>query len=365
MHRHLAVRTFLAILPSFSGGGAERVTVNILNALAASGVSTGLVAINAHGPLSTSLVPAIPVANLGQDSLRRSLWALVREIRRQRPMVVYSTLGYINVALLGLRHFMPPETQIWIREANLPSISLPNNPYPRLMRWAYRLLYPRADRVIATSARMRAELVDEFSVRERQVKLLCNPVDETTIRQVAGRQIPRRNRARRFVAAGRLTGQKGYDRLLELFAANAGQDVELLIAGEGPEFSQLERQVVVLGLEAKVRLLGFVEQPWPLIAGADALLLPSRWEGMPNIALEALACGTPVIATPESGGITELMSQAPTGAVTVAEFGPRFAAAMQVVPPNMGGIMRPSLLPPQYRLESVVCVIREWIAGND
>jgi glycosyltransferase involved in cell wall biosynthesis len=102
----------------------------------------------------------------------------------------------------------------------------------------------------------------------------------------------------------------------------------LTIFGEGELQSALRQQIERLNLKGRVALVGFEPQPAPWLAGADALLLPSRWEGLPNVALEALACGTPVIATPEAGGIGEIAAQAKPGAVTLAAPGHEFVTAM-------------------------------------
>ncbi len=75
-------------------------------------------------------------------------------------------------------------------------------------------------------------------------------------------------------------------------------DAHLTILGDGPRNTKLHDMIISLGVEEKVNLAGFIKNPWAYYAGADTFLLSSRWEGMPNAALEALACGTPVIATP-------------------------------------------------------------------
>ena len=93
--------------------------------------------------------------------------------------------------------------------------------------------------------------------------------------------------------------------------------------------------------------------PWPHFAGADAFLLPSRWEGMPNAALEALACGTTVIATPEAGGIAEVAAEAAGGAVTVAAAGAPFEAAMAAVRASPPEGPRASLLPARFEVAAV------------
>src|SRR5690606_25273938 len=89
-----------------------------------------------------------------------------------------------------------------------------------------------------------------------------------------------------------------------------------------------------------------LSNPAPWVAGADAFLMPSRFEGMPNAALEALALGTPVIATPEAGGIGEVEG------VTIAEYGPAFEDAMRRATPRSASLSA-SLLPDDFRIASV------------
>jgi glycosyltransferase involved in cell wall biosynthesis len=116
-----------------------------------------------------------------------------------------------------------------------------------------------------------------------------------------------------------------------------------------------------LGIEGQVKFTGFVDNPWVYFAASDAFLLPSRWEGMPNAALEALALGVPVIATPESGGVAELSAASRPGAVTVAVVGRPFVQAMRQVVSNQLRGLRPSLLPSKYELESAISTFECWL----
>jgi glycosyltransferase involved in cell wall biosynthesis len=355
----------LAILPDLNGGGAERVTLNLLNSCTARGLRVGLLSFFDCGPLRHSLVPAVERHVLGTGSLRRSLVPLIGTIRGLRPAVVFSTLGYVNVAILALRVFFPSGTRVWVREANLPSISLPNNQFPRAMRWAYTVLYRRSDLLICSSSRMKDEFVREFGVPTEKIRVLANPVNEIAIRQHAILMALPRAPSRRFVAAGRLTRQKGFDHLLDMFAELGDAEAELVILGEGPLETPLKQQALKLGISSRVRFEGFANNPWAWFATADAYLLPSYWEGMPNAALEALACGLPVIATPKSGGIAEVAVVAEPGAVQVVAVGKPFIEAMRKVPCRSKDILPPSLMPAQYRLESVVHTFVSWLNQID
>jgi len=351
----------LAILPAFSGGGAERVLLNITSGLASMGKAVAILAFDPGGPLADQSRGSIGLQSLGTRSLRRSLLPMVMTIRARKPRVVFSTLGYVNVAILASRLLMPPGTRVWVREANLPSISLPNNKYHRLMRLAYRLLYRRADLVICSSIRMRDELIADFQVPETRIRVLPNPVDEGRLRSLAHPMTRIPGHGPRFVALGRLTRQKGFDRLLNMFAGLGIEEARLSILGDGPMREELTRLADALGISARIRFLGFDDKPWPHVAGADALLLPSRWEGMPNAVLEALACGIRVIATPEAGGVAEIAGEAKPGSVTVTDEGADFIGAMREVPIRDSEHLAESLLPEKYRLDSVAAMIGGWI----
>jgi len=112
----------------------------------------------------------------------------------------------------------------------------------------------------------------------------------------------------RFVlAVGRLHRQKGFDVLIEAVTALRGREITIAIAGEGPERSNLERQIETTGVH--VRLLGDRDDVANLLAAADVVVMPSRWEGWPLAAAEVLAAGKPFVAT-RVGGLPELVGDA-------------------------------------------------------
>lgn len=340
------MKRIVAVLPSLAGGGAERVTLTLLRSLDRRRFEPHLVLLDSDGPLQDLLSSDVIVHRLCQLRLSRALPSVLAKLRRLQPDVTFSTLGYVNLALALTQLAFPG--RLVIREANLPSLSLPRSRNAGLMSLGYRLLYPRADQVLATSQRMADELA-AFGVAASRLAILHNPVDVAALRERAA--IPQRQPGDglRLVAAGRLTEQKGYDRLIPLLSGLPG--LHLTILGEGPQRAMLEamaRQHAVA-----LDLPGFVTEIPAWFAGADAVLLPSRWEGMPNVALEALACGTPVIATPESGGIAEIATAAAPGAVTVAAMGAPFRAAIAALAPRQDRGLRPSLLPAAYEVDAV------------
>ena len=343
------------VLPSLAGGGAERVIMTLAGALDRARFDPTLVVLTRDGPL----VPPdnLPVIDLGVRRMRWARWALARQLRALDPDIVLPTIGHMNIGVLSLRRWLRKRVRIVIRESNVPSASLPTTKRPGLLRFLYRRYYPRADHVIAPSEVVAAELRRDFRVDPAHLTVLPQPVDATAFRDRAAQgpagPIRHSGPGPRFVAAGRLTPQKGFDRLLPLLR-DAPDEAHLTLLGAGGLLDDLRAQAAALGVSDKISFAGFQDNPWAFYAGADSFLLPSRWEGMPNAVLESLAVGTPVIATPESGGVGEIVTTCAAGALTLASLPDAFAEAMNRVQPDPVRQPRPSLLPEIHDLTAVV-----------
>lgn len=353
--------SILFLLPRFSGGGAERVALNLLTGLHNRGHSIGIVVFDLSGPLITMVPAQVSIYNLGTVSLKRSIIPLTNKINQLKPKVVFSTFGYINIAILALRWVLPKKTKIWIREANLASISLPNNPHPRAMRVFYRLLYRKADKLICTSIRMKDEFILIFLIPESIIEILPNPVDIELI--ITSTQLVNRfdKGGVCYVASGRLTFQKGFDRLLYWFSEVKDEKSTLVILGSGELKSELIQETELLNIQNRVKLIDFCSNPWSWYAGSDVFLLSSRWEGMPNSVLESLACGTPVIATGVSGGIKEIVGCIDNSIILITTKASKFIDAMNKVKIKDKKSYTGSLLPKKYEKENVILIIEKWL----
>lgn len=338
------------LLPDLGGGGAQRVMLALSRVLDRTKFDLHLIAIGKASELAGDLPPDISVRRLDAPRLRSALPALIAALRRLKPDIVISTLGYINLGLLAMRPLLG-DMRLIVREANVVSATLRSLPSFLPARRLYALLYPRASAIIAQTGAIASEIAAVAPRAKDRIEILPNPVDEDGQRARAARAVRAAGPGLVLAAAGRLTHQKGFDRLIGLMA-DLPADSRLTIYGEGPERQALQSQIDRQGLGARVSLPGFSSNLASEIAGADVFVLPSRWEGLPNVVLEALSLGTPVVASVESG-VEEIAALAGAGAVSIAGLGPEFSAAILSHRPAPVTAPRSSLLPAEFRIENI------------
>lgn len=294
----------LFFLPSLAPGGAERVVLTLLRNLSRDRFDLSLAVINHKGStLLHDLPPDIKLYNLDASQLRFGLGRVVRLLWKTQPDIVFSTIDYLNVALGSTRPFWPKRTAFIARPAILFSAELRTRRRPLVWRMLHKAAVCSADLLIFQSRAMEDDYRASLDWTADRSVVIHNPLDFELIRtrseQVAntGFDPCRFN----LVAAGRLEGQKGFDVAIEAMALSENRNVTLSILGAGALQDSLERMIEERNLKDRVRLLGYVQNPYPFFAQADGFLLSSRFEGFPNVVLEALSCGTPVVATPVAG----------------------------------------------------------------
>lgn len=187
--------------------------------------------------------------------------------------------------------------------------------YPR----AARVLRWSSDLVVAVSDSVAADLVEAgFPTTRLRVVENAVPAPQPVARDVARRTLGLSADASVVVCAARLTPQKRHDLLLAAWARHDDPHAVLLLAGDGPRAADLRAQAAHLGLGSRVRFLGTRTDVDLLLAAADVAVLPSDWEGLPVVVLEAMAAGVPVVASDVGGlsGLGHVVALAPPGSAT-------------------------------------------------
>jgi len=311
-------------LPSLRGGGAERVMVTLAKGFVQKGLDVDLVLARAEGPYLADVPQQVRVVDLGKARVLASLWPLMKYLRREKPRAMLSTMGHANIIALLARLLTLGVPRVVVREANSIKTSIRNSTLLRgkATPILVKLLYPFADAIIANSTGALTELADVLGdTSQGKLHLIYNPVDLEDIQRKAEGEIEYgifdwlgNKQCPLVLGMGRLAASKDFQTLIRSFAGvRKKMAVKLLIIGEGDQRQDLEKLVRELDLEADVRLPGFVQNPYPLLKRASVFVLSSRWEGLPNALLEALAVGTPVVATDCPSGPAEILENGKYG----------------------------------------------------
>ena len=299
-------------LPSLSGGGAERVMVLLANGLTERGLAVDLVLARAEGPYLKEVSPTVRVIDLGATRVTYSLTPLIRYLRKEKPAALLSALNHANVVACLAHRLAGVPTRLIVTEHSTLSHARPGNHRGRVVPWLMRRLYPRANAVVAVSKGVADDLVSTLALDAAKVHVIYNPVvtDDLFTKARAPIDHPwfEKDAPPVVLGIGRLTEAKDYPTLIHAFAhVRTQRPARLMVLGEGELRPQLEALVRECGLEQDVELPGFVTNPFAYLTRASVFVLPSKWEGLPTVLIEALACGTPVVSTDCPSGPSEIL----------------------------------------------------------
>ncbi|HEY6290937.1 MAG TPA: glycosyltransferase [Terriglobia bacterium] len=313
----------LFLLPSLGGGGAERVVLTLARHLDRTRFEPHVAVLENKGAYVDSLPEDVSLHDLAARRVRYCLPALVRLIRRLRPAVILSNIGELNLVLLFCRPLLPRGVRLLVRETVVVSAWLAQEvKHPGIVGAMYPRLYPRADQIICQCDAMLRDLERNLGVPGEKMVRVYNPVDFERVRTLAESEAdPYSGPGPHLVGSGRFIPMKGFDLLLQAMAevARARPSADLTILGQGALEGELKALAGTLGIERKVRFEGFQPNPYPWMKHADLFALSSRYEGLPNVMLEALALGTPVVGTDCPGGVREILETCPIGRVAPNE----------------------------------------------
>lgn len=284
-------------LPSLVGGGAERVMVTLANGFAQRGYRVDLVLAEARGPYLADVEAAVRVVDLQSRRTRKALQPLAHYLRQHRPHALLSAMNHANVGRFG---------------ASTGALC-------------------NARRGIGTHHNRCRGKSSSGMGREGSV---C-AFDFDKIRRLSQAMCPHRwlgaDDPPVVLAAGRLCEPKDFVTLLHAFRlVRDHKRVRLIILGEGPLRAELEETVRALGLTTEdVDFPGFVANPYAYMVRAAAFVLSSRWEGLPGVLIEAMACGTAIISTDCPSGPREILQDGRWG--TLVPVGDAHALAQAIL----------------------------------
>jgi len=326
------------VLTELLGGGAERSMLGIIDALDRARFDPVLVVFvrrEDHAPPADA--PVIVLAEGGATAPGR-LTARVRDLagiiaRERLDLVVSFLIGANVVATLAAKRAGVP---VVIGERSAPLAVLSPANAALKMQWLWRMLvrrlYPQATAVVTNTRGAGRELVEQFRVPADRIAVIPNAVDLERIRALAA--APLDDAARWpagpvLVHVGRFSHAKDHDTLLRAFAiVRAGRPATLVLVGDGEDEARVRALTADLGLDGSVVFTGFTRNPYAYLARATLCVLTSRFEGLPNALLEAMALGIPIVSTACQYGPIELLDGTGDGVLTPVGDPQAFASAV-------------------------------------
>lgn len=320
--------------------GVARNAVRVANAAHAAGLKTEMWLAQASGELRDEVDPAIIQRDLGARldagysrrdrklASKTLIFALAANYAERRPWLSLSSGNHFHDLATAAR-----------REANSMSprlIGRVSNAAPNSARWGNPLKiwrkrrkaaarYAAMDHLVAVSCEIRDELAGKLGVAPGKISLIRNGVDIVSIRRRAAASPPDwpwDSPAPTILGVGRIVPQKNFELLLDAFAIARQQlPLRLAIIGDGPLGAReaLMERARALGVASDVWLPGHRANPFPYYRHADLFVLSSRWEGMSNALLEAIACGCPAVAASSAVGAAEILENGRFGLIAAPQ----------------------------------------------
>lgn len=289
------------IVSSLGAGGSERVFWLLSQYFNEAQYSVTVVVLNSDEKIFSTDIRGIRFLNLKTVRASRSFFKLYRVLRNENPFAVFSTTDHINILTAIVAIFL-----------RIPHIIARASNNPQQMRTYYgaktrfynfftRLFFCRFDFVVCQSEEMQHAMQKAYGISEKKLKVIANPV----LTNVVVKNGKNFNQEKTLIGVGRLAKEKGWFRLLDILK-QLPVNYKLTIVGDGPLMEPLKQYVTEKGLAQRVVFLGEVTNVTSELVKHDVLVHCSYTEGFPNVILEALSVGLPVVAF-RVGGLNELI----------------------------------------------------------
>ncbi len=296
-------KKILFILPSLCAGGAERVMSFVSSAIDKNKYESKLIVIGFKKD-AVYEVEGIEVLFLNKTRLLAAVGSLFGVIRKEKPAIVVSSIGHVNV-MMALFSFYFWKVKFIGREASVVSkMNEFSDSVSKFNSKLMRFFYPRLSAIICQSSDMKEDFQNVLQLKANKLKVIHNPITKIVSPKSSGTSDNFFN----FITVGRLSKEKGHQRILQGLSTIKTYDFTYTIVGSGPLEQEIKKQVIEYNLLDKVTFIPFTTTVLDYLKKSDYFLQGSFVEGFPNALLESCTVGVPIIVFDAPGGTKDVVS---------------------------------------------------------
>ncbi len=304
--------------------GVGRIFLNLTKGMVALGLQVDWVLSDNEGACQIELpdntrIVTLNTPRLAADVSLINILELVGYLKSEKPEAVISFAHYNNEIAILAKYISFQSVKIVVSDHTVlsKSISMSIRKSRKAIPFVARFIYPFADAIVAVSQEVKRDLSSTLKLNPNCIDVVYNPIIETRLLQKAREKIEhpwfKLLDKPIVLAVGRLAYEKDFETLIYAFSqVHENKHCRLVILGDGPEKIKLIKLVDKLKLSNDILFQGFVDNPYAYMVNSDVLVLPSRWEGLSNVLIEAMALNLPVVST-DCGGPREVLSEGKYG----------------------------------------------------
>lgn len=329
------------VLTELIGGGAERSMLSIIDAIDRRRFEPTLILFtdrrDFEPPADVPIVVLSASAPFGVMRLVSRVRELARVVKRERIDLLVSFLIGPNVVAIAAARLAGVPVVIGERSAPQTVLSNANRHLRFRGFWSrlVRFLYPRASHIVTNTEGARAELASFLNVPPANVTVIPNTLDLDRVAALAAEPLDAGMAWPPdpvLVHVGRFTLAKDHDTLLTAFARiRSRRSAALVLVGDGEDEARVRAKSAELGLDSNVIFTGFTPNPYRYLARATISVLTSRFEGLPNVLIESMALGIPIVSTACQFGPVEILGDNEYGILTPVGDAEAFARAVEAL----------------------------------
>ena len=314
----MSIKKILFILPSLKAGGAERVISFLAKELDHNLFRVKLVV---YGYKKDSIFDLgdLDIIFLNKTRVLNGIYSLYNLIKKEKPDIVFGSIRHINI-LLGFYNFMFRNIRFIVREASVSSVmSHFSNSKISVPPFLVNYLYKNFHTIVCQSNDIKNDLKVEFGINDSKLTIINNPITKIKRPPIKITKTIKTTKKVKFITVGRLSQEKGYERIIKGLSKIKNYSYSYTIIGSGPLERKIKDLAIELGILDKIKFIAHTSKVLDFLSNSDFFIQGSFVEGFPNAVLESCSVGTPALAFNCPGGTKEIIEDGINGFLAVTE----------------------------------------------